>query len=154
MKLDMTEFVPEPEGPPVSSVDARSMLASLETVSDDARRVGAEKVRGVATTRYVATLDAALQAEQLREAGQELGADLVERQGGDASVGVWVDRDGLIRRIAMTVPFELMGGPGAEMTMTIDLFAFGAAPEIDLPPEEASYDATELSRDALEDALG
>jgi hypothetical protein len=135
-------------------MDARAVLGQLKMVSDDARVVGTEQVRGVTTTHYTATIDPELQAEQLREAGQELGAEVIERQGGAASVGVWVDRDGLVRRTTMTIPFGLVGGPGAQMSMTMDFFGFGATPEIEVPPEEATFDATELGQQLLEDALG
>jgi hypothetical protein len=155
MKLDMSEFLGEQEGPAgVSSMDARAVLGQLQMVSDDARTVGIERVRGVITTHYAATIDPGLQAEQLREAGQELGAELIERQGGAASVGVWVDRDGLVRRTTMTIPFGLVGGPGAQVSMTMDFFGFGAVPDIEVPPEDATFDATELGRQVLEDTLG
>jgi hypothetical protein len=155
MKLDMSEFLGEGEAPAaVNSMDARAVLGQLEMVSNDARTVDTERVRGAVTTHYAATIDPELQAEQLRDAGQELGAELIENQGGAASVEVWVDRDGLVRRTAMTIPFELLGGPGAQMSMTMDFFGFGATPEIEVPPEEATFDATELGRQVLEEALG
>jgi hypothetical protein len=156
LKMDLSEFVAEPSGGPSSfgSVDARAVLGQLEKVSGDARIVGKERVRGVICTRYGATIDPQLQAEQLRDAGNDLAAELIERQAGGSSVDVWVDRKGLVRRTAMAVPFALPGGPAGQMSMTIDLFGFGAVPEIEVPPEDATFDATELGREMLEETLG
>ena len=78
---------------------------------------------------------------------------MVESQGGPVSVEVWIDRAGLVRRTAMTVPFELMGGPGASMSMTMDFFNFGIEPEIEIPADEAVFDATELGKEVLEATL-
>lgn len=148
MKLDFSELAEAP----ASSTDARAILGQLRAVGD-ARRVGSERVRGVPTTRYAAMLDPELHAEQLREAGDDLGADLIESQDGPSAVDVWVDDEQLVRRTAMTVPFDLVGGEGSEMTMTMDFFDFGVEPQIELPPEGDVYDATELSRGLLESAL-
>ena len=155
MKLDLSEFVPETTEAPASasSMDADAVLEQLELVGDDARIVGRETVRGAKTIRYAATIDPALQAQQLQDAGNDLAADVVESQGGPVSVEVWIDRAGLVRRTAMTVPFELMGGPGASMSMTMDFFDFGIEPEIEIPADEAVFDATELGKEVLEATL-
>ena len=51
------------------------------------------------------------------------------------------------------MPFELTGGPGATMSMTMDFFGFGIEPEIEVPDDDAAFDVTELSKDALETTL-
>ena len=93
------------------------------------------------------------QAEQLRDAGNELGAELVEKEGGASQVDVWIDRRGLVRRTAMTVPYELVGGPGSTMGLTMDFYDFGASPDIEIPADEAVFDATDIGTEALESAL-
>jgi hypothetical protein len=155
MKLDLSEFgADDAASMETGSIDGRAVLSQLEMVSDDARALGAEKVRGVPTTHYAATLDPELRAEQLREAGSDLGAQVVESQGGAATADVWVDHRGLVRRTAATIPFGIVAGPGATMSMTMDFYGFGAAPEIDVPSDEEAFDATDLARDGLESALG
>jgi hypothetical protein len=156
LKLDLSEFVAESSSGPSSfgSMDARAVLGQLEMVSDDARTVGKERIRGVICTRYAATIDPHLQAEQLRDAGNDLAAELIERQAGHSSVDVWVDRKGLVRRTAMAVPFGLPGGPTGQMSMTMDFFGFGAVQEIEVPPEDATFDATDLGLETLEETLG
>ena len=155
MKLDMSGFGGDGDvSTKTGSIDGRAVLAQLEMVSDDARTVATEKVRGVPTTHYAATLDPELRAEQLREAGSDLGAQVVESQGGAATIDVWVDHHGLVRRTATTIPFGLIAGPGATMSMTIDFYGFGAAPEIDVPADEQAFDATDLAREGLASAMG
>lgn len=156
MKMDMAELGAMPEGDSgqLNGLEARAILDQLSVVGDDAREVGRERVRGAKTTHYVATVDPALHAEQLREEGNDLMADAVEAQGGPSTVEVWVDRKGLVRRTALSVPFEAVGGPGATMSMTIELYDFGIDPQIDIPSDSESFDATEFGRIALEDMAG
>lgn len=148
MKIDYSEFA---EGQP-SATDARGMLEQLRAVGE-ARKLGRERVRGTSTIHYAATLDPELQAEQARDMGDELSAEVIETQGGTTAVDVWVDDRDLIRRLAMTVPFDLVAGEGAEMRMTVDYFDFGIEPQIDLPPEDDVFDATKLGRSLLESTL-
>lgn len=154
LRLDLPELEGAEAAPlEVESMDPRQILAELELVSDDARRVGRERIGGVVTTHYNAALDPQLLAEQAREAGDDLGAEVLEKEQRASIVDVWVDRRGLVRRTAMAIPFELLGGPGAAMTMTTDFHDFGVEPEIHVPPEPSAFDGTELGREALEDTL-
>jgi hypothetical protein len=66
-------------------------------------------------------------------------------------VEVWVDDGGLVRRMrqVMSIPTS-PGAPGLEMDMRIDLYDFGAAPKIEIPPASKVFDTTPL----LEAELG
>lgn len=150
MKIDLSEVVSEPVEQ--SATDARAMLAQLEAAGE-VTALGPERVRGVPTTRYSATIDSAAQAAQAREQGDDLVAEMLEQNPGISTSEVWIDRRGYVRRVATTVPFEVVGGPGAEMAMTMDFFDFGIEPQIDLPPEDATFDATELAIEGMEAAL-
>jgi hypothetical protein len=79
---------------------------------------------------------------------------MIEEQGGGSHVEVWIDRKGLVRRTAMSVPYELVGGSGASVVLTMDFYDFGVTPEIEIPPDDAAFDATELSKEMLEQELG
>jgi hypothetical protein len=155
MKIDLGELTStDAEAANMGSTDARAMLEQLRAVSADARRVGSERVRGIATTHYAATIDPELAAQQARDAGNELGAQVIESQDGAATADVWIgDKDGYVRRISQTVPFNLVGGEGSQLTMTMDFFDFGITPDIALPPEDQVFDATELTRQSLESTL-
>jgi hypothetical protein len=154
MKIDASEFGAEPLSGQVDAVDAKAVLDQLASVSDDPQAVGEEKVRGVNTIHYTATLDPSLQADQLREAGNDVAADLIEGQSELATVDVWIDRKGLVRRTAMTTGFQLAGTAGTSMSMTMDFYDFGAAPKIGVPSELDTFDATELALQGLQGLEG
>ena len=130
-------------------LDARQMLQQLQSVAPGAQVVGTERVRGVRTTRYSGTIDPQLEADELRDAGNDEAAALVEASG-SPTVDVWVDRKHLVRRMSMTIPVGIPGQPPAQMAMTFDVYDFGAAPAIDLPPSGDVFDATELSKGILD----
>jgi hypothetical protein len=153
MKLDLSEVVDESLLEQQNSMDARSALAQLES-ADAVTEVGTERVRGVKTTRYTASVDSATQAEAARAAGQDLQAEILEQNPGVSTSDVWVDNKGYVRRVATLVPFAAVGGPGAEMSMTMDFFDFGATAAIEPPPEDQTFDATEMAIEGMEAQLG
>jgi hypothetical protein len=134
MKLDLSQYADDlPETQATESLDGRQLLDSLSEVSGDAQVVGTEQVRGVKTTRYSATVPT------------------IEGQP-PAAVSVWLDRKEMVRRVAMDMPFALPGQPTSSMSMSFDYYDFGVAPEIAIPPASDTFDATELSLQALNDA--
>jgi hypothetical protein len=56
--------------------------------------------------------------------------------------------------MSMTIPVGIPGQPLAQLAMTFDVYDFGAAPAIDLPPSGDTYDATELTTGILEGETG
>jgi hypothetical protein len=51
----------------------------------------------------------------------------------------------------MEVPFSLGTAPaGSAMTMTTELYDFGIEPNIELPSDSESFDATEIARQQLD----
>ena len=151
MKLDLSEFDGDSAALEQStSFDARQMLESLRATAPDVRMVGTDRIRGVRTKHYTGTIDPAVQAEQLREMGDEAGADLIAQNAASSTVEVWIDRDHLVRRFDMQFPLALPGQGVANLGMSIEMFDFGATPAIDVPSDDDAFDATELSRQALE----
>ena len=69
-------------------------------------------------------------------------------------VDVWIDRKDLVRRMEMTIPFAIPGQPASQLTMSFEIYDFGAAPRIEVPPADDVFDATELTEQALEAAVG
>jgi hypothetical protein len=130
MKIDYAEFAGSAEQR--AGTDAKAMLEQLDSVSPNARSVGRERLRGVVTTHYVATIDLAQSSQ----------------------VEVWIDREGYVRRIAMTAPFSIPGGPATQMAIEMDFYDFGIDPAIALPGESETFDATGLARQQLEASLG
>jgi hypothetical protein len=42
------------------------------------------------------------------------------------------------------VPYNDVGGSGAQMAMTIDFFDYGVEPDIEPPSDDETFDATEM----------
>ena len=90
------------------------LLSMLREASSETVRVGEETVRDASTVRYRLTVD----REQ---------ADLGDGPGPRAEVDVWIDEDGLVRRIAA----DDDGG-----AFTVDFFDFGIEVAIEAPPPD------------------
>jgi hypothetical protein len=152
MKLDLSEEV----GGQMQSLDPRDQL-KMRRSSEDFEELGTERVRGVPTRHYKATVDQGDEIERLRDEGENAAADLLEKvieanDGVDTvDVEAWVARDKTIRRLKMEVPFSLGGSPaGSSMLMTMELYDFGIEPNIELPSEDEVFDATEIAREGIE----
>jgi hypothetical protein len=98
-------------------------FSQLEEVSD-VTTVGEEVIDGVAVTHLRAVVDPSALPEH--------AADHVEID----PIEVWVDGDGLLRRLTTSNSFD--GGPGGtgSMTMTITFSDYGAPVDIEAPPPE------------------
>jgi hypothetical protein len=128
--------------------DAMGELAILETVADDVQKLGEEDVRGVSTTRYHGEVDVSERTEQLREEGAEKLASEIEEDP-PMQIEVWIDSDGLVRRMRYVKAERGEDGEKAPATdMRVDFFDFGIEPEIELPDSNEVFDATAIGREA------
>lgn len=121
--------------------DPAQLLETLRGVADEVTPTGDEEIRGVATTGYRATvdLDRALQAmpADQREAMAPM-LEQIDGSLGEMPVDVWIDADGLARRLRMDMGGLLakaMGpaGGGGRASVTIDFFDYGEAIEVTVP---------------------
>ena len=128
-------------------------LDALEDASDQVAEVGPEQVNGVATTRYRALLDLGKLTDQLKsEVSGEFG-DLIEKsmeQITSATVDVWIDGNGLIRRETSN---SAMGSLGT-FNLTMVFSDYGIRPDIQPPPSSEVFDATALMQRALDEISG
>lgn len=135
------------ESPLGANADAKGELELLEEVTGVSKR-GREVVRGVPTTRYAGTISVAEQTERLREKGAEGLSSLVEEESGPLWIEVWIDDDGLIRRMDYTGSQQ--GAEGEERTtfdVRMDFYDFGNVPKIEVPDPSEAFDATSLARE-------
>jgi len=102
-----------------SQVSPQQLLTTLRAASQETRRVGEDDVRGVETVHYRLDIDC--------EKAEFLGCE------GISPAEVWIDEDGLVRRILVD---------GA----TIEFYDFGVAVDIEPPPADEVED--------LEDSIG
>ena len=109
--------------------------------SSGARVTGAERIRGVDTTRYAFNINFKKLAHDNKALRQ-----LTERAGTvSAPAEAWIDRQGRVRRLSVTMT---MGAAqlGTPMTMSIteDLYDFGERTPIAAPPESLVVDFDSL----------
>jgi hypothetical protein len=126
MKLDLS-FGEELDTPVPVTGDPKGELEILEGVTG-VRNLGKEDVRGVPTTHYRGTIGAS------------------EKEGSPLPLEVWIDADGLVRRMRMVQSQPQDGGGSTTIDMRIDFFDFGIEPEIDVPDPGEVFDATALAQ--------
>ncbi len=134
----------------LTSNDPRKILEYLRAVSGEIETVGTEKLRGVETTHYRATVDLRRYDTLVPPAKQEelktMLGEIVEQSGiGDVPVDVWVDELGLVRKLTMAFSATQPGTTeSATVSMAFELYDYGKDVEIDVPPASEIVDATTL----------
>jgi len=135
------------------------MLDYLHAAEDEPEEVGREEVRGVETTHYRAQVNleemAEQELEQLPEEQREQQRQQLEQlremlTEPTIPVEVWVDDDGLLRRMTMEMTLEAPGLEGQptemRMTMRMELFDYGVDVEVETPAEDEVVDYDELGQ--------
>ena len=124
--------------------DPAQYLRWLWAVGEDVEELGTETVRGVDTTHYRATVDLdrvveAAEAE-VRDATR-VWIDLLKQQLelGEVPIDVWVDEDGLVRRIEQE--YEV-GGTQTQIRMELD--DFGIEVDAEAPSDDQVIDLGDL----------
>jgi hypothetical protein len=123
--------------------DLTRQLQYLEGAGD-VRRVGSERVNGVAATHYRARIELAKLARDGADPATKRSLERLEQLTGTRRipVDVWIDGDKRVRRQRM----ELGPGPqGGSGDVTIDFVAFGVPLDVDPPPSDEVLDATGLA---------
>lgn len=128
-----------------SGGEAPGRYLQLLRAAGSVRDAGPAVVRGVPTTRYVATVDLRKAAEVLpapdRAAAEGAISKLIAQIGTSSyPVEVWVDSHQMIRRIEMQMPLST-GGQHASMSLQEELFGFGPTPSITAPAASETYEA-------------
>jgi hypothetical protein len=135
------------------SASPTQQLDALKDASYEVAEVGPEQVNGVEATHYRALIDIGKLTDELKsEVSGEFG-DLIEKsleQVTGATVDVWIDADGLLRRETST---STMGSLG-NFTMTMDFSQYGIRPDIRVPQGSEVYDVTPLMERALDELSG
>ncbi len=135
--------------------DTEELLRSLEATGGPVKDLGRETVRGTETTHYRATVELGLLEDKLRNEGDYAAAQLIEHASLNGQttfpVEVWVDRNGIVRRIREVVPTGGAegGDPGQTMEVEAELYDFGIEPDISPPPTSEVFDATSLVKAKL-----
>jgi hypothetical protein len=135
---------------PLGQADPTKFLEYLATVSSGVEETGRETVRDVETTKYHAVIDFEKAVEQvapetfemLGVEPNELADELAQMQsviGAELPVDVWVDDDGLLRRMRMEMTIE-----GQSATVDMEMFDYGVDVAVEAPPADEVGDMSSL----------
>jgi hypothetical protein len=128
-------------------------LDALKDASYEVMGVGREQLNGVETTHYTAVIDIGKLTDQIKGEVSGEFEDLIERsmeQVSSATVDVWIDGEGLLRRETSRASMGALGS----FTMTMDFSHYGIHPEIQVPPSSQVFDVTPLMERALDELGG
>ena len=131
------------------SNDPTKSMDMLRGVSDDVTEVGSEEVRGEPTTHYEAVIDLEKARDQAPEEAQAFLQQQIDVLGASTMpVDVWIDEEGRLRRqridVDMSKAAETMPGAPSNMSVTIDMFDFGAPVDAEPPPADEVTDLAEM----------
>lgn len=116
--------------------DPAQALAYLQA-ADEVEEVGTEEVRGAQTTQYRLTVDLREAAERSTEYRAVIEQSLETGGAAEVPADVWVDEDGRVRRVRMVYgDVPTAQGTTAEVTVTTELYDFGADVNVEPPPPD------------------
>jgi hypothetical protein len=155
------------ELPQLSSLDQddpTQFLEYLRASSGGVSTVGSEALDGVPTTHYRATLQLSSILDRVPSSQQAAVKAALEKLGdvGGIPVDVWVDAQGRVRRmqlsIAASAPAGTAGGVAGtavgDGTITIDFTSYGSIPPIVPPPSSQVFDASSMAAAGIAQAQG
>jgi hypothetical protein len=143
----------------LGSNDPRQMLDQIRSVSGEVEELGSEKVRGVDTTHYRASVNLRKYPDRLPQQDREQARVAVERlidQTGSATypMELWIDDKELVRRVRIAYSFKVPGQEDeADFSMRMEFFDFGSPIDVAPPPAKDVQDLTDLARQ-LQSAAG
>ncbi|MBX3312790.1 MAG: hypothetical protein KF906_00590 [Actinobacteria bacterium] len=124
------------------ATDPNEFLDFLKNNGNDVTEVGTEEVRGVETTHLHTVLDpekmlanaAPEDADDLEASIEDLGATGIL----EIPVDVWIDGDGLVRKMVMEmdlseVESDGVSMDGASMAITVEMYDLGEPVDVEIP---------------------
>ncbi|MGB8005163.1 MAG: hypothetical protein WCF27_13000 [Gaiellaceae bacterium] len=132
--VDMSALMNANQADPSQSL--RMLMAS-----NGARVTGTDTIRGVRTTRYTFRIDFAKLAHDnkaFKELAQAAGSL-------SAPADAWIDAQGHVRRLALTLSLGSQLGSPMSMSMTEDLYDFGVHVNVTPPSDDMVVDLSALS---------
>lgn len=122
----------------LSQTDPTQVLQYLQAASDDIEEVGEEDVRGVGTTRYRTSIDLDKVAQQAPADARAAIEELLAEAGLETiPAEVWIDGDGLVRRIELAYEgMEFTPGQKGDMDLRVELYEYGVEVDVQAPPAD------------------
>jgi hypothetical protein len=118
------------------------MLDYLESAVG-VRRIGTDLVRREVTTHYSTVVKAETIVEQSPKDQQKAMRKYLRLMGVKTyPVDIWVDRDGVVRKLAIELEYKLPDGDYVKMKASEEYFDFGVEVNIKPPPPKSVIDVT------------
>jgi hypothetical protein len=143
----------------LDETDPTQFLEYLRASSGGVSTVGHETLDGVSTTHYHATLQLSDILARLPSGAQAAAKSALEKldDAGAIPVDVWVDAQGRVRRIQLSLGLSVPAGASASATeatsvsgtITMNFTSYGAIPAIVPPPASEVFDASSLAAAGL-----
>ncbi|HEX5225951.1 MAG TPA: hypothetical protein VFW29_12555 [Solirubrobacteraceae bacterium] len=124
--------------------DPTQYLTELRSAGANPKVVGHDTIRGVATTRYAATVDLqkALEAQGSSSAQAKAALEKISAAvGGSLPVEAWIDDKGLLRKVSVKLN-ENASGQTIAAVVNAEYFDFGTTPAVTAPASSEAYDVT------------
>jgi hypothetical protein len=117
--------------------DPLAFVEALRGVRGKVEEIGTEEVRGESTTHYRATIDIpALTADLPPAARRTVETSFAQLGIEQMPVDAWLDAQGRLRRLVSSVGLQGETVAGGEMNISLDLYDFGVAFELKVPPAD------------------
>ena len=127
-----------------SQLTPTDMLSMLKSEGAKVQKVGSATIDVVSTTRYRVKIDMA-KALQSKGISSPMLKDFASKMK-TATESVWIDKDGLVRRIQFA--YAVPQAP-VHMAMRMDFSDYGAHVTIAAPPSSQVFDMTQLAQQHL-----
>jgi hypothetical protein len=122
--------------------DPGLMLAYLKSAVG-VRRVGSDLVRREVTTHYSTIVKAETFIEEAPRDQRKAMRKFLRLMGIKTyPVDIWVDRDGVVRKLAIDLEYKLPEGEYVKMRVSEEYYDFGVEPNIKAPPAKRVIDVT------------
>jgi hypothetical protein len=154
----------------LAGTDPRDAFGLLEAVSGSIEAVGTDEIRGVETSHYKATIDTAKVENLVPDAQRKTLDGLGGSARAKIPIDVWIDADQRVRKLAIDLaaidqeppaatttgpsgasgaPLGILGGGGTidiEGSVVLEVYDYGKALQLELPPADQVADAATLKR--------
>jgi hypothetical protein len=122
--------------------DPGLMLAYLKSAVG-VRKVGTDLVRREVTTHYSTIVDAETIVEETPKDQQRAMRKYLRLMGIKTyPVDLWVDRDGVVRKVGIELEYKLPDGEYVKMKLSEEYYDFGVEVNIEPPPAKRVLDVT------------
>ena len=141
----------------LNQTDPTQFLSYLRASSGAVTTVGSEQLGGVPTTHYRTALQLDRVLDRLPDSQRAAARSMLQSLGtGSIPVDVWVDQQGRLRRMQLSLGGGSSSTSGAPSplanvsgTLTLDLTSYGPVPPIVPPPSSQVFDASSMAAGGL-----